>query len=115
MTARTRPFRPMLATLAKEPVDRPGWVYEEKYDGIRLLVHRRGGEVRSFSRNLIERTGEFPAMERAVRALPGGDLVLDGELVWLDPSGVSRFELARGEAHLYAAFDCLERDGVSLL
>lgn len=36
------PFRiqPMLATLVSEPFDRPGWVYEEKYDGFRILAYK---------------------------------------------------------------------------
>jgi bifunctional non-homologous end joining protein LigD len=30
----------MLATLVSEPFDRPGWVYEEKYDGFRILAYK---------------------------------------------------------------------------
>jgi len=35
------PFRvqPMLATLVKKPFNKPGWVYEEKYDGFRILAY----------------------------------------------------------------------------
>jgi ATP-dependent DNA ligase len=29
-----------LATLVSEPFDESGWVYEEKYDGIRILAYR---------------------------------------------------------------------------
>ena len=38
------PFRvkPMLATLVSEPFDRRGWIYEEKYDGIRILAYKEG-------------------------------------------------------------------------
>ena len=38
------PFRtgPMLATLVEEPFHRPGWVYEEKYDGYRILAYKEG-------------------------------------------------------------------------
>lgn len=41
------PFRvqPMLATLVSEPFDRPGWVYEEKYDGFRILAYKEGASV----------------------------------------------------------------------
>src|SRR5262249_54267496 len=41
------PFRatPMLATLVDAPIDRPGWVYEEKYDGIRILAYKEGARV----------------------------------------------------------------------
>jgi bifunctional non-homologous end joining protein LigD len=95
-------LRPMLATLVDEPFDRPGWVFEEKYDGIRLLAERRAGVVRVFSRNLIERTGECPAVEEELARLRGGDFLLDGELFW-------------GEGARFAAFDCLSRDGESLV
>ena len=39
------PFRvkPMLATLVKQPFDKPGWVYEEKYDGYRIMAYKEGG------------------------------------------------------------------------
>ena len=41
------PFRvrPMLATLVDEPFHEPGWVYEEKYDGIRILAYKEGSKV----------------------------------------------------------------------
>ena len=46
------PFRvkPMLATLVSEPFDRRGWVYEEKYDGIRILAYKEGKECHGCSR-----------------------------------------------------------------
>ena len=116
-----RPIQPMLATLVSEPFDRPGWVYEEKYDGIRALAYRSGRRVRVYSRNQLELTGGFPAIAAALEKLPGGDFALDGEIVALDARGVSRFQRLqrRGDAAAsrtrYAIFDCLERDGVSLL
>ena len=53
------PFRvqPMLATLVAKPFDEPGWVYEEKYDGIRVLAYKEGKHVSLLSRNDIDRTG----------------------------------------------------------
>ena len=41
------PFRvrPMLATLVDEPFHKPGWVYEEKYDGYRILAYKEGSQV----------------------------------------------------------------------
>lgn len=116
-----RPVRPMLATLVDAPVDRPGWVYEEKYDGERALAWRRGGRVRLYSRALRDITAEFPTIVRALEALPGGDFLLDGEIVVFDRDGISRFQLLqqRGQhPHLrpvYVVFDCLARDGESLL
>jgi len=116
-----KPVEPMLATLVQEPFDRPGWVYEEKYDGDRTLAYRRRGRVRLLSRSLKDVTASFEAIARALEALPGGDFALDGEVVVLDADGVSRFQLlqrrALGDplAPLYVVFDCLERDGSGLV
>src|SRR5713101_2199440 len=41
----------MLATLVSEPFNEPGWVYEEKYDGIRILAYKEGSKVTLLSRN----------------------------------------------------------------
>jgi len=86
-------IRPMLATLVPRPFHRPGWVYEEKYDGIRALAYRRQRRVRLYSRSLKDITGEFPEIARAMLGLGDGDLVLDGEIVAFDRHDVSRFQL----------------------
>jgi bifunctional non-homologous end joining protein LigD len=112
-------IRPMLATLTAEVPTGAGWVFEEKYDGIRALAYRTNKKVRLWSRNELELTAGFPQVAAAVAALPGGDLVLDGELVMFDAKGVSRFQLLQrrgaGGRSEYAVFDLLERDGVPLL
>lgn len=112
-------IRPMLATLSTEIPTGPSWVFEEKYDGIRALAYRTNKKVRLLSRNELDLTAGFPGIAAAIAALPGGDLVLDGELVIFDPKGVSRFQLLqrRGAAGRseYAVFDLLELDGVPLL
>jgi bifunctional non-homologous end joining protein LigD len=80
------PFRvqPMLATLVRKPFDKPGWVYEEKYDGIRILAYKEGKNVRLLSRNDIDRTKGFPKIVDAIRTLKPSTLLLDGELVVFD-------------------------------
>src|SRR5437879_8860655 len=116
----TRLIRPMLATLTPKPFHRPGWVYEEKYDGVRALAYRRGRRVRLYSRTLRDITTEFPEIARALQGLRDGDLVLDGEIVAFDRHGVSRFQLLQrrglGERvdPVFAIFDRLEGDGVEL-
>ena len=111
-----RPFPPMLATLSRGVVSGAEWVFEEKYDGIRLLAFRDGSRVRLFSRNLIDRTGSWPDVARAIAALPGGDLVLDGEVFAFDRMRVSRFQLLQQRAHsTFAAFDLPVLDGRSLM
>jgi len=53
---------------------------EYKYDGVRAQVHKRGTEVRVFSRRLEELTGSFPEVVEAAALIPH-DFVLDGEVV----------------------------------
>jgi bifunctional non-homologous end joining protein LigD len=112
------PFRvkPMLATLVAEPFDAPGWVYEEKYDGIRILAYKEGSQVTLLTRNDKDRSESFPGIARAIRSLRPTTLLLDGEVIVLDRKGVSRFQLLqRGAGHArYAAFDCLYVNGQDL-
>lgn len=112
------PFRvqPMLATLVARPFDKPGWIYEEKYDGYRILAYKEGSQVTLVSRNGKDRTHTFSAVADAVRKLPTETLLLDGEIVAFDRHEVSHFQLLqKGKASpSYAVFDCLYRNGYDL-
>jgi bifunctional non-homologous end joining protein LigD len=105
------PFRvrPMLATLVREPFHDPGWIYEEKYDGYRLLAYKEGTKVKLLSRNEIDRTQRFPQIAAAIRMLQHVNLLLDGEAVVFDRKHVSRFQLLQGgtDEAVFAVFDCL--------
>lgn len=83
------PLKCMLASPAEDAAEilrRLGpvvWV-EDKYDGIRAQLHRRGDEVRLFSRDLNDIGGQFPEIVEAARHLPWSG-ILDGEvLAWRD-------------------------------
>jgi bifunctional non-homologous end joining protein LigD len=106
----------MLATLVDEPFHRPGWVYEEKYDGYRILAYKEGKTVTLLSRNAKDRTRSFSEVAAAIATLPSRALLLDGEVVAFDRKLVSRFQLLQqGQVpQVYAVFDCLYRDGVDL-
>jgi bifunctional non-homologous end joining protein LigD len=109
----------MLATLVGGPFHRPGWVWEEKYDGIRLIAVKGGRSVRMITRNDRDRSADFPEVVAALAALPTPTLVLDGEVVVFDAEGVSRFQLLqrRGEGAsppTYVVFDCLHARGRDL-
>lgn len=106
----------MLAKLVAKPFDRSGWVYEEKYDGYRILAYKEGKQVELLSRNDKDRTGTFAAVADAVAKLRAKTLLLDGEVVRFDRHKVSRFQLLQsGSSRLfYAVFDCLYRDGRDL-
>ncbi len=89
-----RPVQPMLATAAAdigsamEVVGRAQ--VDWKLDGARVQAHRRGQDVRLFTRNLNDVTERLPDVAETVRALPGGDLVLDGEAMGLADDGSPR-------------------------
>jgi bifunctional non-homologous end joining protein LigD len=108
--------QPMLATLVAEPIDRPGWVYEEKYDGYRIIAYKEGSEVTLLSRNGKDRSLTFPGVAAEIRKLRENTLVLDGEVVAFDRHGVSRFQLLqRGDVvQTFVVFDCLYRNGRDL-
>ena len=107
----------MLATPVAHAFERPGWIYEEKYDGIRLIAYKDGSRVTLLTRNLIDRTERFPAIAAAVAALPAPTLVLDGEAVVFDARAVSRFGLLQrpaGRDAVFVVFDCLYARGRDL-
>jgi bifunctional non-homologous end joining protein LigD len=106
----------MLATLVDEPFEQRGWVYEEKYDGYRILAYKEGKKVTLLSRNAKDRTQSFSEVAEAIRTLPSRALLLDGEVVAFDNKLVSRFQLLQqGEVpYVYMVFDCLYRDGKDL-
>lgn len=111
------PFRvrPMLATLIPEPFDTPGWIYEEKYDGFRLLAYKEGSRVTLLSRNDKDKTAAFSSIAAAITQLPSRTLLLDGEAVVFDRKHVSRFQLVQqGGQSTFAVFDCLYYDGRDL-
>jgi bifunctional non-homologous end joining protein LigD len=112
------PFRiaPMLATLVDAPFNKSNWVYEEKYDGVRMLAYKEGSKVSLISRNAIDRTERYPKIAEAIAKLKADTLALDGEIVIFDADKVSRFQfLQKGEGQpTFAVFDCIYRDGKDL-
>jgi len=95
---------PMAATLTRERFVGPGWVFEQKLDGIRLLAFNQGQDVRLLSRNRLLQNESYPSFVTAVATLPLRDVILDGEAtgVW-----------GRGEIG-YHLFDILWLDGRDL-
>ena len=129
-----RPVQPMLAQAAGDVEDAVGRLGEAglewKLDGARVQVHRVGDDVRVYSRRLNEVTESVPELVEAVRALPAGELVLDGEAIALraDRSPLPfqdtmrrfgrKLEVAALRAQLPLTpffFDLLHVDGESLL
>jgi bifunctional non-homologous end joining protein LigD len=96
---------PMLAETAERPFSRPGWLFEPKLDGYRVLATRRNGEARLYTRNGNECGEAFPEIARAVAALPFERMLLDGEVVALDDRGIPSFQRLQGRARLSRPID----------
>lgn len=97
-----RPVQPMLAATAGSVADAIGETGEAsvewKLDGARVQAHRRGDDVRLFTRNLNDVTDRLPGVVDVVRSMPGGDLVLDGEVLGLlDDGAPRRFQDTMGD------------------
>ena len=71
---------PMAATLTEERFAGDDWLFERKFDGIRLLAYKRGKDVKLYSRNRLLQN--IPHIEKAVAAMPFKDLIIDGEVAW---------------------------------
>jgi bifunctional non-homologous end joining protein LigD len=112
------PFRvsPMLATLVDKSFHLPGWIYEHKYDGVRILAYKEGSHISLITRNGIVRTDRYPEVGAAVSKLKPRFLLLDGEAVVFDKHDVSHFQLLQqGKGPVkYSAFDCLYLNGRDL-
>jgi bifunctional non-homologous end joining protein LigD len=120
----------MLATLVDRPFSAPGWLFEPKYDGVRLLAFRDGRRVRLFMRSGQEVTSRYPELAAALRALPLERFLIDGEIVALDEAGRPSFQrlqarmgltrpadVQRGQARVPVSgvfFDALALDGRDL-
>lgn len=89
-----RPVLPMLASSAPSVAEAIASVapasVEYKLDGARIQVHRRGDDVRVYTRSLADVTARVPEIVDIVRTLPVRDVILDGETLALDEDGAPR-------------------------
>src|SRR4051794_20641632 len=95
-------LEPMAATLTSERFAGPGWRFERKLDGIRMLAHKRGADVVLYSRNRLVQNAAYPSVVEAVGRLRAREAILDGEAtgVWGKPGKVT-----------YHVFDAMWLDG----
>ncbi len=90
----------MLGEPRKKAFSRPGWIFELKLDGYRMLAGRSGNQVSLLTRNGHSAAGTFPEVARAVAALPFDRFVLDGEIVAHDEDGLPSFQRLQRRAQL---------------
>jgi bifunctional non-homologous end joining protein LigD len=112
---------PQLPTLVDRPPAGDGWLHELKLDGYRLIAVKSGDHVRLLTRRGNEWTDRSPAVVEAIGRLGPQRLVLDGEVVIVQPDGTTDFQAlqnslrqGRFKDHVYFAFDLLYCDGYDL-
>jgi DNA ligase 1 len=122
-----RPILPMLASTAESVAEAiasfDSSSVEWKLDGIRIQIHRRGEEVRIYTRNLNDITSVLPGIADAVLRLPVAQAVLDGEALWMGEDGPAAFQdtvsqidaNAPPEGIVTFLFDLLHVEGDDLL
>lgn len=121
-------IEPNLATLTREPFSAPDWIYELKWDGMRILAWVRDGRAELRSRNDRVVTPQFPELAVLPERLAVKRAIVDGEAVVLDEEGrpsfglmQQRMNVARPSAELVASapvvlylYDLLYCDGFDL-
>lgn len=93
---------PMLASVGDGLPAGKSWVFEPKYDGIRVLGVAHGDAAALFSRNGLEKTKQFPEITEALSrvARKRGALIVDGEIVALEDGAPARFQGLQGRMHV---------------
>ena len=127
-----RPLRPMLASTAPDVAAALGTIttgsgcfVDRKLDGVRVQVHRVGGEVWIYTRSLDEITDRLPRVVDDALRLPASDFVIDGEVLLVDDGRPRPFQetasvvgqqTAANDPRLQVSyFDLLHVDGEDLL
>ena len=93
------------------------WLHEVKYDGYRIIARKAGEEVALFSRSGLDWTVRFPAIAKALLSLPCDSALLDGEIAFVLPSGLTSFKSLQEHidtahpAFRYFLFDLTSLDG----
>jgi bifunctional non-homologous end joining protein LigD len=127
-SARQQPV--MLATLQERPFSGNEWIFEVKYDGVRVLAERNRDSVQLLGRNKTVVSDRYPELRDALKRLPIDRFIIDGEIVALDELGKPNFQALQARMHLTnprdieraialvpaegVFFDCLALDGHDL-
>src|SRR5260221_455049 len=120
-------LEPMLATLGEHPFSDANWLFEIKWDGVRALAWI-DGTLTLRSRAAVDISSRYPELSSLPEWLRARQAILDGEIVALDATGHSDFQLLQERMHVrapgehlvsqipvvYFAFDLLYCDGYDL-
>lgn len=113
-------IKPMLASPKKEIFNNPGWIFEFKWDGYRMIASVSNGKVKTFSRNGTSFTNRFRILSDSLQTIPH-DVILDGEVVALNKEGAADFQALQNypennwERIHYYVFDLLFLNGYSTM
>jgi DNA ligase D-like protein (predicted ligase) len=99
----------MLCTLISEPFDDPAWLFEPKFDGLRLLIRFDGRRLSLLSRNDKEQSVAFPDVAESLHSTLRGPAIVDGEVVCLDDHGRTSFRALQQRFHLENAAEIAGR------
>lgn len=129
MTVQPGFFKPMEPILHPQAFDSSDYIYQVKWDGVRMLAYISGTEVRLINKRMNERTLQYPELQQLAELVQGCPAVLDGELIVLRngqssfPSIIRR-DLSRTRTSIaavqrelpvdYMLFDILYYDGRDL-
>jgi bifunctional non-homologous end joining protein LigD len=100
---------PMLCTLVEEPFDHPDWIFEPKFDGLRILGRFDGKQLTLLSRNNQPQNFQFPEIAKALRSSLDRPALVDGEVVCFDDAGNSSFRALQQRFHLLDKAEIQER------
>jgi len=124
-------IEPMKAELVDEPFSKPGWIFENKWDGVRAITFIKNGKMKLISRNEKDMTLRYPELATLPENVEATDVILDGEIVAINDKGKvdfhllsSRFgltnpaeieQLRKTQRIIYYVFDILYLNGYDLM
>ncbi len=96
------------------------WLHEQKFDGYRIIARKAGSDIALFSRSGLDWTVRFPTIAKALTSLPCREALLDGEIAFVLPSGITDFKSLQEHidtphpALRFFLFDLLSLEGKDL-
>lgn len=121
---------PMLASMGRDVPSNENYFFEIKWDGIRVLIIKIKDKVTIKSRHGNDITKQFPSIVEHCKNINAITLIVDGEIVVLDRSGLPDFGKTVGRLHLHGKrviekaaqntlatvylFDCLYMNGIDV-
>jgi bifunctional non-homologous end joining protein LigD len=83
--------KPMLAEKAQEPFDDPNYIFEWKWNGIRIVGRKQGGSASLQGRSGADFTAKFPELADLHKYIKAEGADVDGEIVCLGENGLPDF------------------------